>query len=258
MGAGQQKAFDNIKKYLLNPPVLRAPKSGTPFRLYIVAQDKVIGAVLTQEDGGKEYIIAYLSHRLIDAETRYVLIEKLCLSLYYACTKFRPYLLSSTCVVTCQANVVKYMLQKPILSGRIGKWAYALIEYDSTYESLLAMKGQVIADFIVDHRVKDEEDIDYVSICPWKLYFDGSVCREGQGVGTILISPNNVIYETSVRLEYNCTNNQAEYEALLFGLQYLADLGVKDIDAFGDSLLVVQQVKGEFQCFDGLLNSYLD
>ena len=150
------------------------------------------------------------------------------------------------------------MLQKPILSGRIGKWAYGLIEYDLTYESLRAMKGQVIADFIVDHRIKDEEDIDYVSICPWKLYFDGSVCREGQGVGNVLISPNNVLYETLVRLEYNCTNNQAEYEALLFGLQYLADMSVKDIDAFGDSLLVVQQIKGEFQCLDGLLNSYLD
>src|SRR3954463_7909898 len=98
-------------------------------------------------------------------------IEKSCLSLYYACTKFRPYLLSSTCVVTCQADVVKYMLQKPILSGMIRKWAYALIEYDLTYESLRVMRGQVIAYFIVDHRVKDEEDIDYVSICPRKLYF---------------------------------------------------------------------------------------
>ena len=101
-GAGQQKAFDNIKKYLLNPPVLHAPKSGTPFRLYIAAQDKVIGAVLMQEDGGKEHIIAYLSRRLIDAETRYVFIEKLCLSLYYACTKFRPYLLFSTYIITAK------------------------------------------------------------------------------------------------------------------------------------------------------------
>ena len=62
------------------------------------------------------------------------------------------------------------MLQQPILSGRIGKWAYALIEYDLTYESLRAMKGQVIADFIVGHRIKDDENINYVSICPWKLF----------------------------------------------------------------------------------------
>ena len=50
------------------------------------------------------------------------------------------------------------------------------------------MRGQVIADFIVDHRVKDEENINYVSVCPWKLYFDGSVCGEGQGIGNVLIS----------------------------------------------------------------------
>ena len=229
-----------------------------PFRLYIAAQDTVIGAVLTQEDDGKEYIIAYLSRRLLDTKTRYVFIEKLCLSLYYACTKFRHYLLSSTCVVACQADVIKYMLQRPILSGRIGKWAYALIEYDLVYESLHAMRGQVIADFIVDHRIKDEQDVGYVSVCPWKLYFDGSVCRDGQGIGNVLISPNNVVYETSIRLEYHCTNNQAEYEALLSGLQNLVDIGVNDIDVFDDSLLVVQQIKGEFQCFDRLLNSYLD
>ena len=120
------------------------------------------------------------------------------------------------------------------------------------------MRGQVVADFIVDHRIKDEEDVSYISVCPWKLYFDGSVCRDGQGIRNVLISPNNVAYETSVRLEYPCTNNQAEYEALLFGLQSLVDMGVRDIDAFGDSLLVVQQINGEFQCFDGLLNSYLD
>jgi len=142
------------------------------------------------------------------------------------------------------------MLQQPILSGRIGKWAYALVEYDLTYESLRAMRGQVVADFIVDHRIKDEEDVCHISVCSWKLYFDGSVCRDGQGIGNVLISPNNVAYETSVRLEYPCTNNQAEYEALLFGLQSLVDMGVRDIDAFGDSLLVVQQINGEFQCFD--------
>ena len=98
-GAEQQEAFNNRKRYLSSPPVLRAPKSGVPFRLYIAAQDKVIGVVLAQENGGKEYIIAYLSRRLLDAKSRYMFIEKLCLSLYYACTKFWPYLLYSTCVV---------------------------------------------------------------------------------------------------------------------------------------------------------------
>jgi hypothetical protein len=59
---------------------------------------------------------------LLDAETRYVSVEKLCLSLYYACSKFRHYIISSSYIVTCQYDVIKRMLLKPILSGRIGKW----------------------------------------------------------------------------------------------------------------------------------------
>ena len=72
----------------------------------MAAGDKVIGAVLTQETEGKEYIITYLSRRLIDAETRYTFIEKLCLSLYYACTKLRHYLLSSSMSNRCDQTYV--------------------------------------------------------------------------------------------------------------------------------------------------------
>jgi hypothetical protein len=100
-GAKQQEAIENIKEYLSTPPVLRAPRRGVPFKLYIAAKEKIIGAVLTQEYEGKEYVIAYLGRRLLDPETRYAHIEKLCLSLYYACAKMRHYLLSSTCVVAC-------------------------------------------------------------------------------------------------------------------------------------------------------------
>ena len=116
-----QQAFERIKEYLSTPPVLRAPRRGVPFKLYIVVEEKVIGVAFTQEDEGKEYVIAYLGHRLLDPETRYVHIEKLCLSLYYACAKMRHYLSSSTCVVACQADVIKHMLYQLILSGRIGK-----------------------------------------------------------------------------------------------------------------------------------------
>jgi hypothetical protein len=130
-------------------------------------------------------VVTYLSRRLVDAETRYTFIEKLCLCLFYACTKCRCYLLSSHCTISGQADVIKYMLHNLIMCGRIGKWAYALIEYDFTYEPLKSMKGQVVADFIVEHRVNDihELDMSYLTITPWTLYFDGSVCNEGQGIG---------------------------------------------------------------------------
>jgi hypothetical protein len=71
----------------------------------------VTRAVLMQVTEGKEDIITFLSWHLIDAETRYSFIEKLCLSLFYACSKLRYYLLSSTCVVAYQADVIKHILQ---------------------------------------------------------------------------------------------------------------------------------------------------
>jgi hypothetical protein len=196
-GAKQQEAFDEIKSYLTSPPVLRAPKCGIPFKLYIAAEKDVIGGVLTQETEGKEYIVAYESRRLLDAETRYTFIEKLCLSLYQSCTKLRHYLLPSTCIVACQTDIIKYMLHKPILSGRVGKWAYVLVEYDLHCEPLSSMKGQIVVDFIVGHRVDKQLDLNvsYVTFTPWKLHFDGSVCKEGCGVGVVIISPNGAVFE---------------------------------------------------------------
>jgi hypothetical protein len=156
----------------------------------------VIGAVLTQVMESKEHIITYLSQHLIDVEIRYSFIEKLCLPLFHACSKLWHYLLSSTCVVACQADVIMHMLQQPILSGRIGKWVYALIEYDLAYEPLKSMKGQVIVDFIIEHSLdqNNDESCNLVSNHPWKLFFAGSACREGQGVGIVLIFPRGAVF----------------------------------------------------------------
>ena len=112
MGAEQQEAFGKVKVYLSSPPVPTAPRRGVPFRLYVAAEDKIIVAVLTQGTEDKEYVITYISRQLIDAETRYTLTEKLCLSLYYVYTKLKYYLLSSTCIVVCQTDVINHMLQK--------------------------------------------------------------------------------------------------------------------------------------------------
>jgi hypothetical protein len=238
--------FDQIKHYLSTPPVLRAPKSGELFRLYIAVQEDVIAAIYTQEFEAKEHTVTYVSRRLLDAETRYSFIEKLCFSLYYACAKLRHYSLPSTCIVTCQTDVIKHMLHRPILRGRLGKWAYALIEYDLVFESLKTMKGQVVADFIVEHRVDVEHDdslyldINFISCTLWKLYFDGSSCSSGQGIGIVIVSPNGNDFEASSQLNYFCTNNQAEYEALLFGLEILASMKVRHVEVVGDPLLVVQ------------------
>jgi hypothetical protein len=78
-----------------------------------------------------------------------------------------------------QFDVVKHLLKNPVLSGRLGKWTYALAEYDLVYQPLRAMKGQIVANFIVDHVVVDEEGMQVVEVVPWKMFFDGSVCSKG-------------------------------------------------------------------------------
>jgi hypothetical protein len=172
LGAKEQLACFEIKKYLSSSPMMKAPKAGILFQLYITTEDCVIGIVLTQVTDDKEHIITYLNWCLIDVETRYSFIEKLCLSLFYACSKLRHYLLSSTCIGAYQADVIKHMLQQPILSGRIEKWAYALIEYDLTYEPLKSIKGQVVAGFIIENSIDQNKDDSFslVSTHPWKFF----------------------------------------------------------------------------------------
>jgi hypothetical protein len=122
----------------------------------------------------------------------------------------------------------------------MGKWAYALIEYDLRYEPLKTMKGQVIADFIEDHNISTDDEVCQVEEGCWTLFFDGSVCNQGQGIGYIIMSPHGLEQEFAAQLEFTFTNNQAEYKALLSGLEFSADVGARRVQVFGDSRLTVQ------------------
>jgi len=197
-------ALDEIKNYLVNPPVLIPPQQGKPFRLYLSTDGMVIGSALIQEIEGKERVIYYLSRRLIDAETRYLAIEKLCLCLYFSCIKLRHYLLSAECTVICKDDVVRYMLSMSIMSGRIGKWVLALSEFDLRYESAKAVKGLIMTDFVTQHC----GTVETLEIVPWTLFFDGSTCDRGAGIGIVLISPRGRKYEFSLPIVATSTNNQ--------------------------------------------------
>jgi hypothetical protein len=73
--------------------------------------------------------------------------------------------------MVCKVDVVKYILSTPVLKGRLGKWMPTLAEFDQKYESEKAMKGQVLADLLVEH---DGFTI-YVELMTWTLIFDGSM-----------------------------------------------------------------------------------
>jgi ribonuclease HI len=124
---------------------------------------------------------------------------------------------------------------------------------------LKSIKGKVIADFIVEHSINrnNDESYNFVSIRPWK-FFAGSTCKEGQCVGIVLILPRGAVFVQSVCLEYFCTNNQVEYDAIMLGLEAFSSMGVKHVETFGDSLLVLQQIPDTFQYLDGSLNAYLN
>jgi len=156
----------------------------------------VIGSALIQEFEGNEHVIYYLSGRLIDAETRYSAIEKLCLSLYFSCIKLSHYLLSAECTVICKDDVVRYMLSMLIMSGRIGKWILALSEFDLRYESAKAVKGQIMADFVTQHCGV----VETLGILPWMHFFDGSTCDREAGIDIVLISPQGRKYKFSLPL----------------------------------------------------------
>jgi hypothetical protein len=97
---------------------------------------------------GKERVVFYLSRRMLDAETRYPEIEKLCLCLFFTCTKLRHILLSTETIVICKSDVIKHMLSAPVFKGRLGKWMFTLSEFDIRYQHAKAVKGQALADLV--------------------------------------------------------------------------------------------------------------
>ncbi|KAK2989997.1 hypothetical protein RJ640_009735 [Escallonia rubra] len=120
----------------------------------------------------------------------------------------------------------------------MGKWVLALIKYSLTYVPQKAVKGQALADFLANHPCNNPEDgVIYVGIDPWRMTFDGSKTSQGVGAGIVLISPDGNIRQFAFQIEKDCSNNQAEYEALIIGLEILLDMHITTVQISGDSQL---------------------
>jgi ribonuclease HI len=81
----------------------------------------------------------------------------------------------------------------------------------------------------------------------WAMYFDGSACEDGCGIGILLVSPQGVTYSFSIRLPAPCTNTLVEYEAVCRGMELLFEAGAEAVEVFGDSKLVISQLM-EYKC----------
>ena len=126
------------------------------------------------------------------------------------------------------------------------------------------VKGQVLADLVAEFNEPPMEElksvknmdgklVDTISqhgLSPWEIYVDGALNQKGSGIGLVLISPEKVIVEKSLRLDFSATNNEAKYEALLMGIAMVQKMGGKSVKVFSESRLVVGQVKREFKAKD--------
>jgi ribonuclease HI len=92
----------------------------------------------------------------------------------------------------------------------------------------------------------------------WTMYFDGSLMKTGASAGLLFISPLGKHVRYVLRLHFLASNNVAEYEALVNGLRIAIELGVRRLDARGDSQLVIDQVMKNSHCCDQKMEAYCD
>ena len=119
-----QEAFDRIKEYLLNPPILSPPVEGRPLIIYLTVLEDSMGCMLGQQDETpkKEFAIYYLSKKFTDCETRYSMLEKICCALVWTAKRFRQYMIRHTTWLVSEMDPIKYVFEKSALTGRIARW----------------------------------------------------------------------------------------------------------------------------------------
>jgi ribonuclease HI len=120
-----------------------------------------------------------------------------------------------------------------------------------------SIKSQVLADFLAEWV---DTQLPTALIQPelWTMYFDGSLMKTGASAGLLFISPLGKHVRYVLRLHFLASNNMAEYEALVNGLRITVELGVRCLDAWGDSQLVIDQVMKNSHCRDRKMEAYCD
>ncbi|XP_055803485.1 uncharacterized protein LOC129872553 [Solanum dulcamara] len=270
-----QRAFDKIKEYLSNPPVLVPPEPGRPLLLYLSVMDNAFGCVLGQHDqtGRREQAIYYLSKKFTPYEARYTLLERTCCALTWIAQKFRHYLSAYTTYLISRLDPLKYIFQKPMPKGKLAKWQILLSEFDIVYVKQKAIKVQALADHLAENPVDQDyeplktyfpdEEVFFVGEdisepCDGlRMFFDRASNSKGVGIGAVLISETGQYYPISAKIRFDCTNNMAEYEACILGLRMAIDMNVKELLVIGDSDLLVHQVQGEWAAKNVKILPYL-
>ena len=172
-----------------------------------------------------------MSKSLHEVELRYLPLEKAILAVVLGTHKLPHYFQAYIIVILTQLPL-KIILRSADYTGRIAKWGTILGAFDIKYMPRTSIKGQVLANLVAEFTELEIEEllssgnmdekligtISQYCIPTWEVYVDGASNKKGSGVGLVLMSPEKVVIEKSLRLDFSATNNEAEYETLLEGM----------------------------------------
>ena len=124
---------------------------------------------------------------------------------------------------------LKYLFKEPTLSGRLSRWLILLAEFDLKHMARKTIKGSIISDFCAENPMEGEdgkedfldEDVLDIELRVWKMYFNGVVNQYGNRIGVLLITLEGSHIPLAVKLNFEATNNMAEYEACITGMEAL-------------------------------------
>lgn len=119
------------------------------------------------------------------------------------------------------------VLRKPDLAGRMVGWVVELSEFSIRYEPRGSIRGQHLTDFAAELPLPEGEE--------WNLYVDGTSGRTASGAGIVLEGPNGFLIEQFLVFKFKISNNQAEYETLVAGLELAKDMGAQRLTCRTDS-----------------------
>ena len=210
---------------------MSSPEADEVLFAYIAVASHTVSLVLIRVDNGIQRPVYYVSRSLHEVEVRYLPLEKAILAVVHATRKLPHYFQAYTVIVLTQLPL-QLVLRSADYTGRIAMWSTLLGAFDIKYMPRTSVKGQVLVDLIAEfaepsvEAVAEEENMDEKSVgtisaqgaSRWKVYVDGAANQKGFGVGLVLISPERITIEKSLRLGFLTTNNEVEYEALLQGM----------------------------------------
>ncbi|CAL8087867.1 unnamed protein product [Prunus armeniaca] len=166
--------------------------------------------------------------------------------------------------------------RNPDASQRLMKWAIELSQYNLFYRSKIAIKAQVLADFVIEFTLTAEEEklviknkenskVDDTSFTDldlpkdmWQLCVDEASNHNRAGAGVVIITPNGTLLEKAITLGLPTSNNEAEYEPLLAELRLAKALLIKKLAIYSNSQLITNQASEEYMAKHPRMVKYLD